>query len=65
MAFWKKNRDALENTALPTNVAVSILNLTKTYKTSRFCSRGAVTAVSNLDLNIPATGIFVMLGSNG
>jgi len=65
LAFWKKKKNALEVSSLPANVAISIRNLTKTYKTFSFRSKGAVTAVSNLDLNLPATGIFVMLGSNG
>jgi ABC-type multidrug transport system ATPase subunit len=55
----------LEVTSLPVNVAVSICNLTKTYRTVRFNSKVVVIAVSNLDLNVLAIGIFVMLGSNG
>ncbi|KIM38139.1 hypothetical protein M413DRAFT_420628 [Hebeloma cylindrosporum] len=65
LAFWKRRKTLLDAASLPANVAVSIRNLTKTYKGFRRRSKGAVTAVSNLDLNVPATGIFVMLGSNG
>ena len=54
-----------ETPQLPEDVAISIRGLTKTYKTSRFSSKGDVTAVSNLSLDIPKTGIFVLLGSNG
>jgi len=50
---------------LPDDLAISIRDLTKTYKGSRFSSKGDVTAVSNLSLDIPKTGIFVLLGSNG
>ncbi|KDR85825.1 hypothetical protein GALMADRAFT_274642 [Galerina marginata CBS 339.88] len=50
---------------IPANVAISIRNLTKIYSNSLFGSKGDVTAVSNLNLDIPKTGIFVMLGSNG
>ena len=54
-----------ETSQLPEDVAISIRDLTKTYKTSMFSSKGDVIAVSNLSLNIPRTGIFVLLGSNG
>lgn len=47
------------------NVAISVRGLTKTFKGSRFSSKGDVTAVKDLDLDIPKTGIFVLLGSNG
>jgi len=64
-AFWKKRSTVQDSEPLPENTAISIRNLTKTYKTSRFSSKGDVTAVSNLSLDIPKTGIFVLLGSNG
>lgn len=54
-----------ETPQLPEDMAISIHGLTKIYKTSRFSSKGDVTAVSNLSLDIPKTGIFVLLGSNG
>lgn len=60
-----KRRMSDETPQLPEDVAISIRGLTKTYKTSRFSSKGDVTAVSNLSLDIPKTGIFVLLGSNG
>lgn len=50
---------------IPTNTAISIRNLTKIYSTSFWNAKGDVTAVSNLSLDIPKTGIFVILGSNG
>ncbi|KAF8910204.1 hypothetical protein CPB84DRAFT_1812882 [Gymnopilus junonius] len=56
---------AQEHPSLPENMAISIRDLTKIYKTSRFSSKGNVTAVSNLSLEVPKTGIFVLLGSNG
>ena len=64
-AFWKKRRMSEETPQLPEDMAISIRGLTKIYKTSRFSSKGDVTAVSNLSLDIPKTGIFVLLGSNG
>ena len=54
-----------ETPQLPEDMAISIRGLTKIYKTSRFSSKGDVNAVSNLSLDIPKTGIFVLLGSNG
>ncbi|KAF8971850.1 hypothetical protein BDZ97DRAFT_1650923 [Flammula alnicola] len=54
-----------DGSSLPQNAAVSIRNLTKTYKTSILSSKKDVTAVKNLSLDIPKTGIFVILGSNG
>lgn len=50
---------------MPPNTAISIRNLTKIYGTSWFGGGDDVTAVANLSLDIPKTGIFVMLGSNG
>ncbi|KAF8808210.1 P-loop containing nucleoside triphosphate hydrolase protein [Phlegmacium glaucopus] len=64
-AFWKKRTMSEETPQLPEDVAISIRGLTKTYKTSMFTSKGDVTAVSDLSLDIPKTGIFVLLGSNG
>ncbi|KAF4611653.1 hypothetical protein D9613_004331 [Agrocybe pediades] len=48
-------------------MAISIRNLTKVYSNplNFFSKNGSVTAVSNLSLDIPKTGIFVLLGSNG
>jgi ATP-binding cassette subfamily A (ABC1) protein 3 len=50
---------------MPNNTAISVRNLTKIYSTSWFGGGDDVTAVANLSLDIPKTGIFVMLGSNG
>ncbi|KAF9535634.1 hypothetical protein CPB83DRAFT_878765 [Crepidotus variabilis] len=62
--FWQK-KSPYKAPPVPENVAISIRDLTKIYKTSRFSSKGKVTAVSGLSLDIPKTGIFVLLGSNG
>ncbi|KAJ7083357.1 hypothetical protein B0H15DRAFT_911901 [Mycena belliarum] len=64
---WKccgrRTREALH---IPPDVAVSIQGLGKTFKTSLFNRKGGnVTAVSDLTLDIPRLGIFVLLGSNG
>lgn len=67
--FWKKktvhtvDRSASE---LPEDTAISIRNLNKTFQPRLFHrSQGAVTAISDLSLDIPKFGIFVLLGSNG
>lgn len=50
---------------MPENTAISIRNLTKVYKTSKLSSKGDIAAIRNLNLDVPKTGIFVLLGSNG
>ena len=51
---------------IPPDVAISIKHLGKVFKTGVFNRRkNAVTAVEDLSLDIPKTGIFVLLGSNG
>ncbi|KAI0370085.1 P-loop containing nucleoside triphosphate hydrolase protein [Pilatotrama ljubarskyi] len=48
------------------DIAISIRNLGKDFKTSFFKGeKSAVTAVSDLSLEIPKFGIYVLLGSNG
>jgi ATP-binding cassette subfamily A (ABC1) protein 3 len=54
----------VDNLTIPDNVAISVRNLKKTFKTSVFSST-VVTAISDLTLDIPKYGIFVLLGSNG
>ena len=55
-----------EDSALPSDVAISIRNLRKTFRTSFWRpKKNVVTAVDDLSLDIPKTGIFVLLGSNG
>lgn len=50
----------------PNGIAISIKNLRKTFTPSMFSrEKGPVTAVSDLSLDIPNSGIFVLLGSNG
>ncbi|RPD64790.1 P-loop containing nucleoside triphosphate hydrolase protein [Lentinus tigrinus ALCF2SS1-6] len=52
--------------APPPNVAISIRNLGKDFRTSIFKGKkGLVTAISDLSLDIPKYGIFVLLGPNG
>jgi ATP-binding cassette subfamily A (ABC1) protein 3 len=51
---------------LPSGTGISIRNLRKTFSAPLFKrSRGRVTAISDLSLDIPSQGIFVLLGSNG
>lgn len=48
------------------DTAISIRNLGKTYSTSTFHPKdGLVTAISDLTLDIPKFGIYVLLGPNG
>ena len=61
--FWKRQK--VGNLSLPANVAISVRNLKKEFKTSIFTSKSIVTAISDLTLDIPKSGIFVLLGSNG
>jgi ABC-type uncharacterized transport system ATPase subunit len=50
----------------PDGVAISVRNLGKTFSPSMFHrEKQPVTAIANLSLNIPKSGIFVLLGSNG
>lgn len=62
--FWKKDKIESEST-LDENLAISVKNLTKTFSHSWISSKNAVTAVGDLSLDIPKTGIYVLLGSNG
>jgi hypothetical protein len=50
---------------LSENTAISIRNLKKIYKSPWFSRKKAVTAIEELSLEIPKTGIFILLGSNG
>ncbi|KAI1786794.1 P-loop containing nucleoside triphosphate hydrolase protein [Ganoderma leucocontextum] len=52
--------------APPLGTAISIRNLGKDFRTSFFKGKkGTVTAISDLSLDIPKHGIFVLLGPNG
>lgn len=46
-------------------VAISVRHLNRVFRTSRWSSKGKVTAVNDLSFDVPKTGIFVLLGSNG
>ncbi|TFY63698.1 hypothetical protein EVJ58_g3098 [Rhodofomes roseus] len=66
--FWRKKTAAQEEGVqqVPPGIAISIKNLGKDFRTSMFKKGGGlVTAVADLSLEIPKTGIFVLLGSNG
>ncbi|KAF8555139.1 P-loop containing nucleoside triphosphate hydrolase protein, partial [Imleria badia] len=66
--FWScfRKRKQEDLPPHPSGVAISIKNLRKTFTPSIFSrEKGLVTAVSDLSLDIPKTGIFVLLGSNG
>ena len=67
--MWKcwrsKEQSALDHT-VPPDVAISIRNLGKDFQTSIFGGKKSnVIAVSDLSLEIPKYGIYVLLGSNG
>jgi hypothetical protein len=66
--FWKFwGRPILTtDVILPDNVAISVRNLRKVYRTSKWpWSKGRVQAIDNLSFDIPKSGIFGLLGSNG
>ena len=46
-------------------MAISIHNLNKTFTSPWYNKKEDVTAIADLTLDIPKTGIFVLLGSNG
>ena len=51
---------------MPPNVAISIRNLGKDFRPLVFKRKERlVTAISDLSLDIPKNGIFVLLGPNG
>ncbi|KAI0327677.1 P-loop containing nucleoside triphosphate hydrolase protein [Cubamyces sp. BRFM 1775] len=66
---WFRRRKATSEDGTPTigpDIAISIRNLGKDFKTSFFKGeKSLVTAVSDLSLEIPKYGIYVLLGSNG
>ena len=49
----------------PPDVAISIRNLGKDFRISWFKRKNVVTAISDLSLDVPKNGIFVLLGPNG
>jgi len=50
----------------PAGVAISIRNLSKTFYPSIFHGeKKPITAIAGLSVDIPKSGIFVLLGSNG
>lgn len=61
--FWRRRKIGI--LSIPDNVAISVRNLKKTFKASKFSSKAAVTAISDLTFDVPKSGIFVLLGSNG
>ncbi|KAH9926492.1 uncharacterized protein B0H18DRAFT_1118977 [Fomitopsis serialis] len=66
--FWRKKTVEPDEGVqqMPPGIAISIKNLGKDFRTSMFKKGGGlVTAVADLSLEIPKTGIFVLLGSNG
>lgn len=67
--FWKKKPIDIADqipSEMPEDTAISIRHLNKTFQPNLFHhSQDAVTAISDLSLDIPKFGIFVLLGSNG
>ncbi|OSD01210.1 P-loop containing nucleoside triphosphate hydrolase protein [Trametes coccinea BRFM310] len=70
-SWWSRffRREASADDGVPTidpGIAISIRNLGKDFKASFFKGeKSVVTAVSDLSLEIPKYGIYVLLGSNG
>ena len=56
---------AVDDTPVPPDTAISVRNINKTFDTSSIFRKNEVTAISSLSLDIPRTGIFVLLGGNG
>ncbi|KAK7686529.1 hypothetical protein QCA50_010128 [Cerrena zonata] len=67
--FWRRgNPNSNQDSAvsMSPDTAISIRNLGKDFDTSIFSrGKGPVTAISDLSLEIPKFGIYVLLGSNG
>ncbi|KIJ66518.1 hypothetical protein HYDPIDRAFT_174588 [Hydnomerulius pinastri MD-312] len=66
--FWSccRRQKKAELPPHPSGAAISIRNLRKTFAPSMFKrEKGPVTAIADLSVDIPKTGIFVLLGSNG
>ena len=67
--IFKRKRNGMADVVLPIgpDTAISIRNLGKDFKPSSFFKgdKDIVTAVSDLSLEIPKFGIYVLLGSNG
>lgn len=64
--FGRRKNTSAEDNVLPPDTCISIRNVNMTFKGPwwKFFSRKVV-AISDLSLDIPKTGIFVLLGSNG
>ena len=64
--FHRRRHNTHETPTVPEGVSISIRNLGKTFNTNLFGrSRGNVTAIEDLTMDIPKNGITVLLGSNG
>ncbi|KAH7886313.1 hypothetical protein F5I97DRAFT_2027968 [Phlebopus sp. FC_14] len=66
--FWSflRRRKQIDPPPHPADAAISVRNLHKTFKPSMFRrEKGPITAIADLTLDIPKSGIFVLLGSNG
>ncbi|KAF9225247.1 P-loop containing nucleoside triphosphate hydrolase protein [Gyrodon lividus] len=66
--FWSccRGRRRAELPPHPSGAAISIRNLRKTFSPSIFRrEKGPVTAIADLSVDIPKSGVFVLLGSNG
>jgi ATP-binding cassette subfamily A (ABC1) protein 3 len=66
--FWSccRRKKKKELPPHPSGAAISIRNLRKTFSSSMFRrEKGPVTAIGDLSVDIPKSGIFVLLGSNG
>ena len=64
--FWRTKEQSAVDHVVPPDAAISIRNLGKDFRTSIFGGKkNRVVAVSDLSLEIPKYGIYVLLGSNG
>ena len=72
LSFWKRTSVQTPNittnsvSPVPPGTAISIRNLNKTFSSSWWSwKKQSVVAIEDLSLDIPKSGIFVLLGSNG
>ncbi|KAF8634881.1 hypothetical protein AX15_000635 [Amanita polypyramis BW_CC] len=63
--FWKRYKLDFDTGSIAPDLALSIRNLRKDFKRSVLSPKNTITAIDDLSFDVPKTGIFVLLGSNG
>ncbi|PFH49786.1 hypothetical protein AMATHDRAFT_4551 [Amanita thiersii Skay4041] len=62
---WRSQKQDHTGNITMENVAISVRNLRKTFKSSILSSKNSIVAIDELSFDVPKRGIFVLLGSNG